>query len=75
MANAANGFTGTYSAIKNQGMLPLKLPPEIKQGRYRAVVIIEEYPARKRTKKAIRFPAFDTEPVDPKNNFRREELY
>ncbi|MCI5207870.1 MAG: hypothetical protein D3910_03565 [Candidatus Electrothrix sp. ATG2] len=60
--------------VKSSGraVVDLRLPPEIKQGRYRAVVIIEEYPvSKKRKKKAIRFPAFDSEPIDrPEKHFQ-----
>ena len=68
--------TNIFVKSPGRAVVDLRLPLEIKQGRYRAMVIIEEYPvSKKRKKKAIRFPAFDTEPVDPKNTFRREELY
>ncbi len=68
--------TNIFVKSPGRAVVDLRLPPEIKQGCYRAVVIIEEYPVKKRsTKKGIRFPTFDSEPIDPKNTFRREGLY
>lgn len=68
--------TNIFVKSTGRAVVDLRLPPEIKQGRYRAMIIIEEYPvSKKKKKKAIRFPAFEFEPVDPKNTFRREDMY
>ncbi|MCI5160077.1 MAG: hypothetical protein D3906_16970 [Candidatus Electrothrix sp. AUS1_2] len=68
--------TNIFVKAPGRAVVDLRLPPEIKQGRYRAMVIIEEYPvSKKRTKKGVRFPVFDAEPVNPNNTFRREDLY
>lgn len=68
--------TNIFVKAPGRAVVDLRLPPEIKEGHYRAVVIIEEYPVhRKRKNKGIRFPIFDTEPVNPNNTFRRRDLY
>ena len=68
--------TNIFVKAPGRALVDLRLPLEMKQGRYRAVVIIEEYPVRKkRIKKGVRFPVFDAKPVNPNNTFRREELY
>lgn len=68
--------TNIFVKAPGRAVVDLRLPPEIKQGRYRAMVIIEEYPVnQERKKKTIRFPTFNAELVDPKNTFRREDLY
>ena len=68
--------TDIFVQAPGRAVVDLRLPPEIRQGHYRAVLIIEEYPvSRKRKKQGIRFPLFDTEPVNPNNTFRRGDLY
>ena len=68
--------TDIFVQAPGRAIVDLRLPPEIKQGRYRAFVIIEEYPVnKKRKKKGVRFPLFDTEQVNQNNTFRRGDLY
>ena len=68
----------TNLLVKKTGRatVDLRLPPDIKQGRYDAVIIIEERPHRqKKIKRPVRLPSYDTDLADRTFTFRREDLY
>ena len=47
--------TNIFVKAPGRAIVDLRLPPEIKQGRYRAMVIIEEYPVSKERRKGFVF--------------------
>jgi len=59
-----------------KAVVNMPLPPDIKYGKYRAVIIIEDKPiiARK-VKQNIRLPEFTAGLVNEQSTFRREDLY
>ncbi|MCI5218758.1 MAG: hypothetical protein D3914_06095 [Candidatus Electrothrix sp. LOE2] len=68
----------TNLLVKKTGraIVDLRLPPDMKQGRYDALIIIEEQPQqRKKAKKPVRLPNYDADLADGTCTFRREDLY
>jgi hypothetical protein len=60
-----------------KAVVNIPLPPDIKYGKYRAVIVIEDKPitARKATKQNIRLPEFAAGLVNEQSTFRREDIY
>jgi hypothetical protein len=68
----------TNVLVQNAGraIINLRLPSDIRQGRYRAVVVIEEQPEREqKARKPIRLPRYNTGLADEQGTFSRKELY
>ncbi len=59
-----------------KAVVNMPLPPDIKYGKYRAVIIIEDKPiAVREAKQNIRLPEFAAGLVNEQSTFRREDLY
>lgn len=59
-----------------KAVVNMPLPPDIKYGKYRAVIILDDKPmTAKKTKQYIRFPEFAAGLVNEQASFRREDLY
>jgi hypothetical protein len=65
----------TVLTVDERGMATLRMPPDIKPGEHKVVMVIEE--ERKAPRKPLSFPRHDVGPwpFDPNESFRREDLY
>lgn len=59
-----------------RAIINLHLPSDIRQGRYRAVIVLEEQPEKEqKVRRPIRLPRYKTGLTDEQCTFSRKELY
>jgi len=59
-----------------KAVVNMPLPPDIKYGKYRVVIVIDDKPmTARKTKQNVRLPGFTAGLVNEQSTFRREELY
>lgn len=58
-----------------RAIINLRLPSDIRQGRYRAVLVLEEQPEKEQKTRTIRLPRYKTGLTDEQCTFSRKELY
>lgn len=62
--------------IGGKAVVNMPLPPDIRYGKYRAVIVIDDKPiTAKKAKQNIRLPEFTAGLVNEQSTFRREDLY
>lgn len=65
----------TVAAVSSNGQITISAPLGIEQGEYRVVLVIEEQPLKKATRRPLDLPAHDCGPWPENLSLRREDMY
>lgn len=65
----------TTATVSPEGTLFMRIPPSILPGEHRVVIVIDEEPANRRKKTALKFPVDHYGPWPGNLCLRREEMY
>ena len=58
-----------------RAVINLRLPSDIRQGRYRAVLVLEEQPEKEQKRRPVRLPRYKTGLKNEQCTFSRKEMY
>ena len=63
------------ATVTSDGKITVKVPPDIPQGEYRVVLVIEESPVKKEVRPPLDFPVDNWGPWPENLSLRREDMY